>query len=160
MKFTAHQFIGARVGIGPGEQAISTVNGAGINVQGVDECLVHLILGTITTSGTVDVKVQHSDDNSTFSDITGAVFNQKTEAGGDSDDHWVGRIDLTGAKKYIRIVSVVAVAVADICVVVDLILGPGTGAGTVNPPTAAQSQKDVPVGQINTVEFNVTPQAA
>lgn len=157
MKFTAHQFIGARIGLSPAAQGIATVNGAGVNVQGVDECLVHLLLGTLITNSTIDVKVQESDDNSTFSDITGAVFAQKTEAGGDSDKEFVGRINLVGAKKFIRVVSVVAAAVANVAVAIELILGPGTAAGTVNPPVAAQSQKEIPAGQTQTVEFNVTP---
>lgn len=157
MKFTAHQFIGARIGISPAAQGIGTVNGSGVNVQGVDECLIHLLLGTLVTSSTIDVKVQHSDDNSTFVDITGAVFSQKTEAGGDSDKEFVGRVNLVGAKKFIRIVSVVAAAVANVCIAVELILGPATAAGTVTPPVAAQSQKEIPAGQTQTVAFNVTP---
>ena len=157
MKFTAHQFLGARTGLGPSAQGIGTVNGAGVNVQGVDEALIHLMLGTLVTASTIDVKVQESDDNSTFSDITGAVFAQKTQAGGDSDKEFVGRINLVGAKKFIRIVSVVAAAVANNACAIELILGPGTAAGTVNPPTAAQSQKEIPAGQTQAVAFNVTP---
>ena len=160
MKFTAHQFIAGRTGVGPAAQGAGTVNGSGVNVQGVDEALIHLLLGTLVTASTIDVKVQHSDDNSTFIDITGAVFGQKTEAGGDSDKEFVGRIDLVAAKKFIRVVSVVAAAAANRCVAIELIMGPGTSAGTVNPPTAAQSQKDLPVGQTQTVEFNVRDAAA
>ena len=160
MKFTAHQFVAHRTGIRPDAQAAGTVNGPGINVQGVDEALISLMIGAMGASATIDVKVQHSDDDSTYVDITGAAFGQETQAGGDNDDEFVGRIDLTGAKKFIRVVSTVATAAVDVAVAVGLIMGPGTGAGTVNPPTAAQSQKDLPVGQLNPVEFNVTPQAA
>lgn len=158
MKFTAHQFLGARIGLVPVSQGAGTVNGAGINVQGVDEALIHLILGTLAASATIDVKVQDSDDNSTFTDITGAVFAQKTQAAGDGGKEFVGRINLAGqVKKFIRVVSVVAVAAAANSVGVTLILGPGTAAGSVNPPVAAQSQKEIPAGQTQTVEFNVSP---
>ena len=157
MKFTAHQFLGARTGQPPEAQGIGTVNGAGVNVQGVDEALIHLHLGVLITNSTVDVKVQHSDDDSTYVDITGAVFAQKLESAADSGKEFVGRINLVGAKKFIRTVSVVATAVANVCIGIELIMGPGTAAGTVNPPVAAQSQKEIPAGQTQAVEFNVTP---
>ena len=158
MKFTAHQFVANRMSLSPSSVGAGTVNGTGINVQGVDEALVVLQLGTLTATATLDVKVQHSDDDSTYVDITGAVFAQKLPA--DSDGEFVGRIDLVGAKKFIRLVAVTATANTVYSGHFSLIMGPGSSAGTVNPPTAAQSQKDIPVSQINAVEFNIADAAA
>lgn len=58
--------------------ASSTVNGAGVDMQGWDGCLFFLCLGV--TDGTTDLSAQ-GDDNSAFSspvDITDAVITQLT----------------------------------------------------------------------------------
>ena len=54
---------------------------------------------------TLDVKLQESDDNSTFTDITGAAFAQVTDAA-DSTESIV--IDADATKRYIRAVDTVA----------------------------------------------------
>jgi hypothetical protein len=63
----------------------STGTGTGIDMADTGPEL-YAILENGTTSGTsptLDVKIQESDDNSTYSDITGAAFTQLTAAGGE-----------------------------------------------------------------------------
>lgn len=58
------------------------------------------------TNGTVDVKIQDSDDGVTWTDWTGGAFTQVTSA----NDNAVQEIAYTGAKRYIRTAAKVLVA--------------------------------------------------
>lgn len=109
------------IGIFARSQAASTVNGAGIDTNGFSRALVVLNAGTAGASATVDVKIQHSADNSTFADITGAVFTQVTTA----NDETIYLLDLSlvGVNRYIRVVSVVATATSALGVEVVLYRG-------------------------------------
>jgi len=137
MDFTLHQFAKAVVGIAAGSQLATTVTGSAIDRLGFDEALVVVNSGTNGTSGTVDIKVQESDDSTSgFADIDGAAFAQITE---DNDNTiYVGRLDLSGRKRYIQVVAVVDTAACDFGV--DVIL---SGA------------KQLPVSQVNDVAFSV-----
>lgn len=100
--------------------AAGTVNGSAIDTKGFHEVLVALNAGANGSSGTVDVKVQESDDGSTgWVDITGAAFVQVTE----SNDVAIyqGRVRMTPTRKrYLRVVAVVGTATCDLGVVVAL----------------------------------------
>jgi len=72
MKFSLHQFLKAVVGLVADNHAAGTVNGPGIDRVGFEEALVVVNSGANGTSGTADVKVQESDDNSTWADVAGA----------------------------------------------------------------------------------------
>lgn len=61
------------------------------------------------TSGTVDVKIQDSDDNSTWTDWTGGAFTQVTEA----NDTVIQEKQYTGSKAYIRVVAKTLVAACE-----------------------------------------------
>jgi uncharacterized phiE125 gp8 family phage protein len=69
--------------------------------------LVNLVCLTNGASGTVDVKIQESDDNVSWSDAV--TFTQVTEA---NDNATYGKA-YTGIKRYIRAVATVAVANCD-----------------------------------------------
>lgn len=87
--------------------AAGTINGAGIDRRGFESCTLFASTGDIAgspTATTVDIKLQDSADNSTFADLTGAALTQITAA----DTLEQKDIDLSGAKRYIRIVRVVA----------------------------------------------------
>ena len=77
-------------------------NGTGVDTWAKGrsrEALVLLSVGAASgTSPTLDVKIQHSDDNSTWSDLAGAAFPQRTAAGA------VSEINIKGFKRYIRAV--------------------------------------------------------
>lgn len=85
-------------------QATGPTNGTGVDTIGFDECVVVLNSGTNTGAGTLDVHVEESDDNLTFTDITGAAFTQVVAA--NDNTVYQGRIDLRGRKRYIRAVAV------------------------------------------------------
>ena len=61
---------------------------------------------TATIAGTVDVKIQESDDNATWGDWTGGAFTQVTTA----NDNAIYEKAYTGTKQYIRVVAKVLLA--------------------------------------------------
>jgi hypothetical protein len=98
----------------PASRAAGTVNGTGIDTNapaaGYDYATFILLLGTVDAGITgVDLKVQESDDNSTWADITGAAV---VSLDG-SDDNKRARIGVrlggrANRKRYVRGVLVVA----------------------------------------------------
>jgi len=60
----------------------ATGNGTGGNVSviGTNFCTARLVVGTVTGFTSLDVKLQSSPDNVTYTDITGATFTQVTAA--------------------------------------------------------------------------------
>ena len=61
------------------------------------------------TDGTVDVKIQESDDQTTITDYSGGAFTQVTEA----NDTVIQEISYTGTKKYIRTAAKTLVAACE-----------------------------------------------
>ena len=82
--------------------------GTGIDVSGYTAAVV-LNSGTNGAGGTVDVKIQESDDNITFTDWSSGAFTQVTEA----NDNAIQEKAYTGIKQYIRTVAKVLVAACD-----------------------------------------------
>ncbi len=113
-------------------QTAGTVNGTGIDTRDFDEALIVLNAGATSGSGTLDVKVQDSADNSSFTDISGAAFTQITTA--TDVANYVGRVRTKAYRRYIRIVSVNAVA--DAQVAVSVLLGKYDG---LSPVTQTES---------------------
>jgi uncharacterized phiE125 gp8 family phage protein len=60
-------------------------------------------------SGTVDTKIQESDDGTTWTDVTSGAFTQVTEA----NDTTIQEKEYTGVKRYIRTASKVLVAACE-----------------------------------------------
>jgi uncharacterized phiE125 gp8 family phage protein len=79
--------------------------GASVYVLG-SQSLVYLNSGTNGAGGTVDCKIQESDDDILWTDWTGGAFTQVTEA----NDNAVQEKQYTGTKSYIRTVAMVLVA--------------------------------------------------
>lgn len=83
----------------------ATANGTGVdmNDHGPEvECLVSA--GTVSgTSPTLDVKLQESDDNSTFTDITGATMTQIT-----ASTQIESKVFSNRSKRYVRAVGTIA----------------------------------------------------
>lgn len=85
----------------------ATANGTGVDLTGYINSggrALKAILDNGTTSGTtptLDVKIQDSDDNSVFADITGATFTQLTAAGNQE-------IHFRTNKRYVRAVATIA----------------------------------------------------
>jgi uncharacterized phiE125 gp8 family phage protein len=95
----------------PGDHAVASAYslvGTSVDVL-VYDVLVNLNCATNGTGGTVDVKLQHCDDNATWVDVTSGAFTQVTE----SNDNATFEKAYTGGKRYLRVVCTVAVATCD-----------------------------------------------
>jgi len=91
----------------------ATVTGTVVDTAGYDEAMIILDVGTITATGTLDVKVQEAvvAAFSTPIDITGAAFPQVLPA--TDDAVFVGHVRLTAARKrYMRVSATDATAAA------------------------------------------------
>ncbi len=85
----------------------ASANGTGVDVtdyEGVATVLLTSAAGTGTTP-TLDVKLQDSPDNSTWTDIPGATFTQVTNAAASEQ---VKAVDVQAANKFIRAVATIA----------------------------------------------------
>jgi hypothetical protein len=104
-----------------------------IDTAGFAEAIVIFNAGTVGASGTVDLKVRDSADNSTYADLTGAAFTQIT--GTNDDTVYVGRIRLNSAtagttdkcNRYLKLRYTVGTAACDFGVTVLLLNATGTG---------------------------------
>ena len=97
------------VSVRPQAQAAGTVNGVTVDTKGYHSASAVLETGAATgspTSYTLDVKVQESADNSTWSDVTGLTFTQIT-ADDQSQTIAIANIG-TARSRYLRLVSVAA----------------------------------------------------
>lgn len=82
--------------------------GTAVDVLG-KTAIVNMNAGTVGASGTVDAKIQESDDASTWTDVTSGAFTQVTAA----NDNAVQEKAYTGTKQYIRVVAKVLVAACE-----------------------------------------------
>ena len=137
MKFSLHQFLKAVVGLVADNHSAATHKGPAIDRLGFEEALVVVNSGANGAGGTVDIKVQESDTTTDgdFADVSGAAFTQITEA--NDNNVYVGRLNLVGRKRYLRVVAVVGTAACDFGV--EVILG---------------AAKELPVSQVNSVAFS------
>ena len=96
----------------PGSHAIAdnytTHAGTGVSVLG-KTAIVNLNAGTVGEGGTVDAKIQESNDNATWTDWTGGAFTQVTAA----NDNAIQEKEYTGSMAYIRVVAKVLVAACE-----------------------------------------------
>ena len=87
----------------------STLTGTAVDVleyEGVALVLLNTAAGTGTTP-TLDVKLQHSDDNSTFSDVTSGAFSQVTDVAGTAGVK-VMKVNVADLKRYMRVLGTIA----------------------------------------------------
>jgi len=85
-----------------------TVNGTAGDFKGCGDILVVLMAGTNQATGTHDVKLQDSADNSTFADITNAAFVQVTTS--NDEQSFKGILRKGTYRRHVRAMSVVATA--------------------------------------------------
>ena len=107
----------------PEAQAIGTVESKEDNSQTVDtigykDALIILNSGETSGSGTLAVKVQASDDNATWVDITSAAFTSVTAA--NDQTVYVGRLSCERHARYLNIHATAATAASDFAVTVIL----------------------------------------
>ena len=87
----------------------STLTGTGIDVldyEGVALAVLNASAGTGTTP-TLDVKLQHSDDDSTYADVTGGTFTQVTDAA-ETAGVQVLKVNVSDLKRYVRVIGTIA----------------------------------------------------
>lgn len=92
--------------IAPGAHVIAaaySLVGTGVDVLGY-RVIVNLNAGTNGAGGTVNAKIQESDDNVTYADWPGGAFTAVTV----SNDNAVQEKEYSGTKQYIRVVATVA----------------------------------------------------
>ena len=122
--------------VNPQSQAAATYQGAGVDTSGFNTAQFMINLGTLTVSGTFDAKVQESDDNSAWTDGTGAAIPQVPDSG-DETLYIIELRSLLGNKKFLR-VEYVTVGAATL-VGMSVLLGRphGIQAAPVQVPTVA-----------------------
>lgn len=85
-----------------------TNNSSAVDVTGFDEAFVIVNAGAHST-GTDDIKIQDSADGASgWADVTNAAFTQITSA--NHNGSFVGFLDVKKTKRFIRVVTTVAVA--------------------------------------------------
>lgn len=97
------------VELAPAASRTSTLTGTGIDVleyEGVALVLLNASAGT-GTSPTLDVKLQHSGDDSTYEDVTSGTFSQVTDAA-ETAGVKVMKLNVSDLKRYLRIVGTIA----------------------------------------------------
>ena len=99
--------------------------GASVDVLG-KQAVVNLNAGTVGSGGTVDAKIQESDDGTTWTDVTSGALTQVTAA----NDNAIQEKAYTGTKQYIRVVAKVLVAACEFGV--DVIVNAATTAEDVD----------------------------
>ena len=102
----------AAVGIDPDAYSATTTNGAGIDTLGYHQALVIVSAGDITTS--LAVTIEESSDNGSsdaFAAVSGAAFTTILAAA--DNVVAVGRINLQGTERYIRVSGVSVGATCD-----------------------------------------------
>jgi len=95
--------IGVSPSIAPAVISAGTTNGAGVDLRGFDSASAVVAVGAIAGSGNMTIKLQDSDDNSTFADTVAddriGAFAAVLLTGTTND---VGYI---GGKRYVRAVA-------------------------------------------------------
>jgi uncharacterized phiE125 gp8 family phage protein len=94
--------------IAPGSHPIGSITGTVVDVSGYN---AYFIVDSRTNgeSGTVDLSIKESNDNTTFNVWTGGSFAQITTA----NDNQFYKLDYTGNKRYLRVDSVTAGAACE-----------------------------------------------
>lgn len=87
----------------------STLTGTGIDIlhyEGVGLVVLNASAGT-GTNPTLDVKLQHSDDDSTYADVTGGTFTQVTDGAGTAGVQ-ILKVNVSDLKRHLRVVGTIA----------------------------------------------------
>lgn len=97
----------AQVSISLGEHAVTSgysLEGDGVEVLDLI-AVIYLTVSSVGTDGTVDIKIQDSDDNLNWADWTGGGFTQVTQSNYANQQR-----QYTGGKQYVRVVAQVGTA--------------------------------------------------
>lgn len=94
---------GLKNSLAPATRTASANGSSGDFIDGEGQCYAVSHVGTVSgTTPTLDAKIQESDDNSTWTDITGATFTQVTASTA------LQVISFLRTKRYLRGVATIA----------------------------------------------------
>jgi len=120
----------------------TTVEGPAVDCRGFEEGLVTLQHGAVSDGGTLSCKVQESDIvDQDFDDIEAAAFADIAGGAQVASGVYVGRINLAGRKRYIRVVATL-VGAAETALVSALV--------------TLHQARELPVFQVNALAFNLS----
>lgn len=136
--------------IAPGSHAIGDHVGSSVDIQGCN-AVVNMSVGSVVLvgAGTIDAKIQESDDDTVFTDWSGGAFDQVS---GDSD-FAVYELAYGGSKRYVRVVATVAVGTCDFSASIIRMTAPAAGGSS---GTFAQQLLDDLDVFLNADEFAVS----
>ena len=120
----------------------TTVEGPAVDCRGFEEGLVTLQHGAVSDGGTLSCKVQESDIvDQDFDDIEAAAFADVAGGALVASGVYVGRLNLAGRKRYIRVVATL-VGAAETALVSALV--------------TLHQARELPVFQVNALAFNLS----
>ena len=120
----------------------TTVEGPAVDCRGFEEGLVTLQHGAVSDGGTLSCKVQESDIvDQDFEDIEAAAFADVAGGALVASGVYVGRLNLAGRKRYIRVVATL-VGAAETALVSALV--------------TLHQARELPVSQVNALAFNLS----
>jgi hypothetical protein len=121
----------------------TTVKGPALDRRGFEEALVNLQHGAVADGASLAVKVQEADTETDgdFADVAEAAFADVAGGAAVSSGLYVGRLNLVGRKRYLRVVATVIGAnlTAEVASLVSL-----------------HQARELPVTQVSTLAFNVS----
>ena len=133
MKYTAHEHLRAMTALAPQDVVDAAVTSPGVAKEDAREALLAVeVAGAGVTFTTV---IEHSDDDVTYEPFKGHIT--KNENGSGVEGCNVGRLDLEGAKSFIRVIVTVA------------------GTAVVSATWIFSANKHLPVSQSNPLMFNI-----
>jgi len=119
----------------------TAVEGPAVDCRGFEEGLVTLQHGAVSDGGTLSCKVQESDIvDQDFDDIEDAAFADIAGGALVTSGVYVGRLNLAGRKRYIRVVATL-VGAAETALVSALV--------------TLHQARELPVSQVNALAFNL-----
>jgi len=121
----------------------TTVEGPAVDCRGFEEGLVTLQHGAVSDGGTLSCKVQASDTDAAedFDDIQDAAFADLAGGALVTSGVYVGRLNLAGRKRYIRVVATLVGA---------------DETALVSALVTLHQARELPVSQVNTLAFNLS----
>jgi hypothetical protein len=121
----------------------TTVKGAAVDRQGFEEALVDLRHGAVVEGATLAVKCQEADtdQDADFADIPDAAFSNVAGGAAVTSGIYVGRLNLVGRKRYLRVVATVT---------------GDTKTAEVSCGVTLNQARELPVSQVNALAFDVS----
>lgn len=99
----------SRISLIPLSDVTSTTTGTGVSIVGYVGEAKFLCVGknVAGTNPTLAVKLQHSDDDSDYADVTSGAFTTITAAGTKASVAHTLNVNVDGLKKYVRAVATI-----------------------------------------------------